>query len=90
MIDLMNLNKLDWWLDAGLPAQVTAANKAGWLYEVYDDVGIVKAGDRPYVVAILSKYGSGDVDAGGALIKAISRDVWEAQQNGKGGGKGGS
>ena len=64
MIELMDLNELDWWLDAGLPADVYAANKAGWLYEVYDDVGIVKAGDRPYVIAILSKYGSGDVDQG--------------------------
>jgi beta-lactamase class A len=84
MIDLMNLNELDWWLDAGLPADVYAANKAGWLYEVYDDVGIVKAGERPYVVAILSKYGSGDVDVGRLLIEGISRDVWEAQ-NGKNG-----
>jgi beta-lactamase class A len=84
MIDLMNLNELDWWLDAGLPANVHAANKAGWLYEVYDDVGIVKAGDRPYVVAILSKYGTGDVKVGEALIEEISKDVWEAQ-NGRGG-----
>jgi beta-lactamase class A len=84
MIDLMNLNELDWWLDAGLPANVHAANKAGWLYEVYDDVGIVKAGDRPYVVAILSKYGTGDVRVGEALIEEISKDVWEAQ-NGRGG-----
>ena len=82
MIELMNLNELDWWLDAGLPADVYAANKAGWLYEVYDDAGIVKAGERPYVVAILSKYGSGDVDVGRLLIEGVSRDVWEAQ-NGK-------
>jgi beta-lactamase class A len=79
MIELMNQNELDWWLDAGLPPGVYAANKAGWLYEVYDDVGIVKAGERPYVVAILSKYGSGDVDVGRLLIEEISRDVWEAQ-----------
>jgi hypothetical protein len=30
-------------------------------------------------VAILSKYGSGDVDVGRLLIEEISRDVWEAQ-----------
>jgi beta-lactamase class A len=84
MIELMNLNELDWWLDAGLPEDVYAANKAGWLYEVYDDVGIVKAGERPYVVAILSKYGPEDVDVGRILIEEISRDVWEAQ-NGEGG-----
>jgi beta-lactamase class A len=79
MIELMNLNELDWWLDAGLPYDVYAANKAGWLYEVYDDVGIVKAGDRPYVVAILSKYGTGDGDQGRILIEDLSRTVWEAQ-----------
>jgi beta-lactamase class A len=79
MYDLMYQNELDWWLDAGLPYDVYAANKAGWLYEVYDDVGIVKAGDRPYVVAVLSKYGSGDVDQGEVLIEELSRAVWEAQ-----------
>jgi len=81
MIDLMYLDDLDWWLDAGLPANVYAANKAGWLYEVYDDVGIVKAGDRPYVVAIMSKYGSGDVDKGQILIEELSRTVWESQNS---------
>jgi beta-lactamase class A len=79
MIDLMDLNELDWWLDAGLPPDVYAANKAGWLYQVYDDVGIVKAGDRPYVVAILSKYGTEDVDVGSMMIEELSRNVWEAQ-----------
>src|SRR5215204_1199128 len=29
MIDLMHENRLDWWLDAGLPPGVDAANKAG-------------------------------------------------------------
>jgi beta-lactamase class A len=81
MIELMNLNELDWWLDAGLPANIYAANKAGWLYEVYDDVGIVKAGDRPYVVAIMSKYGSGDVDKGQVLIEELSRTAWESQNS---------
>jgi beta-lactamase class A len=85
MIDLMHLDNLDWWLDAGLPSGVDAANKAGWLYEVYDDVGIVKAGERPYVVAIMSKYGTGDVNAGEGLIEGVSRDVWEAQNGGSGG-----
>jgi len=80
MIDLMYQNQLDWWLDAGLPVNVFAANKAGWLYKVYDEAGIVEDGDRPYTVAILSKYGSQDVDEGRLLIEDISRIVWEAQQ----------
>ncbi len=79
MIDLMHMNELDWWLDAGLPVGVDAANKAGWLYKVYGDVGIVEYQDRRYVVAILSKHGSATVDEGQVLIEDLSRIVWEAQ-----------
>ena len=79
MIDLMHTNELDWWLDAGLPAGVDAANKAGWLYKVYGDVGIVEEGDRRYVVAILSKHGSATVTDGQLLIENLSRTAWEAQ-----------
>ncbi|MDQ4127994.1 MAG: serine hydrolase [Actinomycetota bacterium] len=79
MIDLMHMDKLDWWLDAGLPAGVDAANKAGWLYKVYGDVGIVRYQDHRYVVAILSKHGTATVDDGQVLIEDLSRTVWEAQ-----------
>ena len=81
MIDLMYQDELDWWLDAGLPADVWAANKAGWLFKVYNEAGIIQDGDRPYVVAIMSKYGSENVDDGQILIENLSRSVWEAQQN---------
>jgi beta-lactamase class A len=80
MIDLMHEDKLDWWLDAGLPAGVDAANKAGWLYRVYDEVGIVENDDRRYVIAILSKHGTADVYQGQDLIKNLSSAVWEAQE----------
>jgi beta-lactamase class A len=79
MIDLMHMNELDWWLDAGLPVGVDAANKAGWLYKVYGDVGIVEEGDHRYAVAILSKHGSATVEEGQFLIEDLSRTVWEAQ-----------
>ncbi len=79
MIDLMYMDELDWWLDAGLPVGVDAANKAGWLYKVYGDVGIVEEGDRRYVVAILSKHGSATVNDGQLLIEDLSRIAWEAQ-----------
>jgi beta-lactamase class A len=81
MIDLMYMNELDWWLDAGLPANVWAANKAGWLYEVFNESGIVQDGDHPYAVAILSKYGTQSTDQGRLLIEEISRTIWEAQQD---------
>ena len=79
MIDLMKTNELDWWLDAGLPAEVDAANKAGWLYESYGDVGIVEADGRRYAIAIMSKHGSADVDEGAVLIEDLSRTAWESQ-----------
>ena len=79
MIDLMHENELDWWLDAGLPQGVDAANKAGWLYRVYDEVGIVEDDGHRYVVAILTKHGSADVYEGQDLIKALSKTTWEAQ-----------
>src|SRR5829696_6472902 len=81
MIDQMQEDRLDWWLDAGLPQGVDAANKAGWLYRVYDEVGIVENDDRRYVIAILSKHGSADVYEGQDLIKALSKSVWESQED---------
>jgi beta-lactamase class A len=80
MIDLMHEDKLDWWLDEGLPPGVDAANKAGWLYRVYDEVGIVENDGRRYVIAILSKHGEADVYQGQDLIKNLSSAVWEAQE----------
>src|SRR5918911_918802 len=80
MIDLMHEDKLDWWLDAGLPSGVDAANKAGWLYRVYDEVGIVENDDRRYVIAILSKHGEAEVQQGQDLIKNLSNAVWESQE----------
>ena len=80
MIDLMHENGLDWWLDEGLPSGVDAANKAGWLYRVYDEVGIVENDDRRYVIAILSKHGEAEVQQGQDLIKNLSSAVWESQE----------
>ena len=79
MIDLMHTDELDWWLDAGIPDETDAANKAGWLYQVYGDVGIVEHDGRRYTVAILSKHGSADVDQGAVLIEDLSRTAWESQ-----------
>jgi len=79
MIDLMHEDKLDWWLDAGLPEGVDAANKAGWLYRVYDEVGLVEGDGHRYVIAILAKHGSADVYEGQDLIKALSKTAWESQ-----------
>ncbi len=79
MIDLMHQDTLDWWLDAGLPDGVDAANKAGWLYRVYDEAGIVEDGDHHYVIAILSKHGGADVDQGQHMIENLSQTIWESE-----------
>jgi beta-lactamase class A len=79
MIDLMHEDKLDWWLDAGLPDGVNAANKAGWLYRVYDEAGIVDEDNHHYVIAILSKHGGADVNQGQKMIENLSRTVWESE-----------
>lgn len=81
MLDLMYQNVTDRWLEAGLPEDIYAANKTGWLYKVYDDAGIVQEGERPYVVAIFSKHGPDDVEAGKTLIKDISGAAWKAQSH---------
>ena len=79
MIDLMRTNELDWWLDAGLPDDADAANKAGWLYQVYGDAGVVEHDGHRYTVAILSKHGSATVDEGAVLIEDLSRIAWESR-----------
>ncbi len=81
MLDLMYQNVTDRWLEAGLPDDVYAANKTGWLYKVYDDAGVVQEGEHPYVVAIFSKHGPDDVEAGKELIKDVSGAVWKAQSH---------
>ena len=81
MLDLMYQNVTDRWLEAGLPDDVYAANKTGWLYKVYDDAGVVQEGERPFVVVIFSKHGPDDVEAGKQLIKDVSGAVWNAQSH---------
>ena len=81
MLYLMYQNVTDRWLEAGLPDDVYSANKTGWLYKVSDHAGPVQEGERPYVVAIFSKHGPDDVEAGKELIKDVSGAVWNAQSH---------
>ena len=81
MVALMRQNTVERWLKSGIPKDtgVDVAHKAGWLYKVYNEVAIVYHEDRPYAVAILTKYGPKKVDRGEDLIKSVSRRVWETQ-----------
>lgn len=79
IVEIMHQNDLQSSIKDGLPEDVEAAKKGGWLYKVYDEAGIVWHEDRPYVVAIFSKHGSEDVEVGKALLKGISKAVYKAQ-----------
>jgi beta-lactamase class A len=79
MIDIMSQNELQSSIKDGLPKDVEATKKGGWLFKVYDEAGIVWHEDRPYVIAIFSKHGSEDVEDGKALLKGISKAVYKAQ-----------
>jgi beta-lactamase class A len=79
MVELMQSNVLDSWLEDPLPEDAVVANKGGWLYGVYDEVAIVEHPDRPYSVAILTKYGPDGLVAEPTLHE-ISKSVWEIQK----------
>lgn len=79
MVEIMSQNNLESWLKEGLPTDAEAANKAGWLYEIYNDTGIVWNEDRPYIVAILSERGPGDPQKAKPTVTGISKAVWQTQ-----------
>jgi len=79
IVEIMYQNDLQSSIKDGLPKDVDAAKKGGWLYEVYDEAGIVWHEDRPYVIAVFSKHGSEDVEVGKALLRGISKAVYKAQ-----------
>lgn len=83
MIDVMVMNYLESWLVDGLPddAEVDIANKGGWLYKVYDEVGIVFHEGRPYSIAILAKYGPGDPLEARPTLMEISNEAWQIQDD---------
>ena len=78
MEELMQANELESWLADPLPQDVPVAHKGGWLYGVYDEVGIVSHKDHPYSVAVLTKY-SADPEAALPKLKDISKEIWKIQ-----------
>ena len=78
MKELMQANELESWLEDPLPKDVPVAQKGGWLYGVYDEVGIVSHPDHPYSVAVLTKY-SADPAATLPDLRDISKEIWNIQ-----------
>ena len=78
MKELMQANELESWLEDPLPKDAAVAQKGGWLYGVYDEVGIVSHPEHPYSVAVLTKY-SADPEATLPDLKDISKEIWKIQ-----------
>ncbi len=79
MLGLLRQNMLEYWMEAGVPDGVPVANKAGWLDATFNDAGVVEYEDRPYVLAIFTKYGPERADEGTPVLQDISGAVWLAQ-----------
>lgn len=79
MVGLLRQNNLEYWLEAGIPEGVRAANKGGWLDGTYNDAGIVEYEDRPYVLAVLTEYGPEEVEEGSPVLAEISKAIWLAE-----------
>lgn len=79
MVSLMRGSAQETWLEEPLPNGVEVPDKSGWLYRVYDDVGIVTYGGHSYVIAVFSKHGPENFDKGMSIVEDLSKAVWEIQ-----------
>lgn len=87
MMELMQENDVVNWAESGLPSDVSMANKSGWIDGVFNDVGIVGYKDRPYAIAILSKYGPDQPSNAKPMLKDTSKAVFETQKAVAGNGR---
>jgi len=63
------------FLDRALPADVPHANKPGYVANVCCDAGIVYLPRRPYIVAIMTKYGQGSTEEQERFIVECAQTV---------------
>jgi beta-lactamase class A len=78
MIAILKRQKFNEGIPAGLPAGVEVAHKTGEITTIHHDAAIVFA-RRPYVLVILVR-GLADIKQSAALMKDISRELYEATQ----------
>jgi len=62
LIKVLSLPK-EKYIPRGLPADVVAANKPGWLDGVRSDSGIVFAKDRPFVLSVMTTFDADEAAA---------------------------
>jgi len=78
MIAILKRQKFNEGIPAGLPSGIEVAHKTGEIKEIHHDAAIVFA-KRPYILVILVR-GLADIEQSAALMKDISRELYEATQ----------
>jgi beta-lactamase class A len=74
MMSILRRQKFNDAIPAGLPSGTSVAHKTGNITGIHHDAGVV-LGPHPYVLVVLVR-GIQDQKVSGALIAAISREVW--------------
>lgn len=62
-------------LNRALPSDLVVANKSGGMERVHCDAGIVFLGNRPYAIAVMTKFALEDVTRQEAFIVEVAREV---------------
>jgi beta-lactamase class A len=78
MIEILERQKFNEGIPAGLPANIKVAHKTGELSKINHDAAIVFA-PRPYVLVVLVR-GLEDFKQSSALIASISRQLYQVSQ----------
>ena len=78
MIEILERQKFNDGIPAGLPAGTRVAHKTGEITKIHHDAAIVFAG-RPFVLVILVK-GLADVKESAALMADVTREMYGATQ----------
>ena len=78
MVEILERQKFNEGIPAGVPAGTRVAHKTGELTKLHHDAGIVYA-KRPFVVVVLVK-GMEDFKASGALIAGITHELYLQSQ----------
>jgi beta-lactamase class A len=79
MREILERQKFNEGIPAGLPRGTRVAHKTGDLTKIHHDAGIVYA-QRPYVLVVLVR-GVPDFKKSGRLIAGISRDIYRLSKN---------
>jgi beta-lactamase class A len=78
MIEILERQKFNEGIPAGLPAGTRVAHKTGEITKIHHDAAIVFAG-RPFVLVILVR-GLADIKESSALMADVTRQIYQATQ----------